>query len=198
MTSRISSPPTSPQPTTNRPSSVVDGTATQRRALLSGLQGLNPDTSPRSKTVGGVPANVVRSNRASELTIKSATRGQPVNGREIPVATKLTLTAPDYAGDAVIKGKLQLPAGLRLIDGDPSNIVFKRQVTADGRPFYEANLAVAIDPAAQGGQAGGGWSAVKNDHFGITLESYPPGSEAKNVSPFPQGPLSFSNLPLVP
>jgi hypothetical protein len=197
MSSSISRTVSSPKPATNKPV-AVDGAEMQRKALLAGLQGLNPDTSSRSKTVSAVPTNVMRSNRASELTIKSATRGEPVNGREIPVATKLTLTAPDYAGNAVIKGKLQLPAGVRLIEGDPSNIVLKRRVTTDGRPFYEANLAFAIDPAAQGGQAGGGWSAVKNDRLGITFDSYPPGSEAKTVGPYPQGPLAFSNLPLVP
>lgn len=197
MPKTISAVPNTAAPRVS-PDSRVDGAESQRRALLSALRDLNPDTSPRSQSLQGVPANVMRSNRASELTIRSVTRGQPVNGREVPIQTKLTLTAPDYAGDAVIKGQLRLPPGITLLEGDPSNIVLKRKVTAQGTPRYEASLSFAIDPAAQGGQAGAGWSAVKNDSIGITFNSYPPGSEGKQASPFPQGPLEFASVPLLP
>jgi hypothetical protein len=191
------STPSAPATTSPRSPVPVDGAEQQRRALLSVVKDLDPQTSPRSKTLSGVPTNVMRSNRASELTVKSITRGEPVNGRDIPVRTKLTLTAPDYAGDAVIKGKLDLPQGVRLLEGDASNVVFQRRVTSDGRPFYEATLSLAVDPAAQRGQPGG-WSAVKPTSYGVTLNSYPPRSENRVTSPYPQGPLAFSNVPLVP
>jgi hypothetical protein len=190
----IKSPTNVPSVTSPRSPTFVDGAEQQRRALLAAVSDLDPSKSPRAKTLSGVPSNVVRSNRASELTIRSATRGEPVNGREIPVKTSLTLTAPDFAGDAVIKGKLTLPPGVRLLEGDAANIVFKRSVDANGLPSYTATLAFAVEPGSQGG----GWSATKPSDFGVTLQSYPPGSENRAASASPQGALTWPSVPLTP